>query len=296
MTQELKSPEPAAGKVRRRRRLVVSWERVFLVVGTVFSYLFLLSPMIVVIGASLNAGTEYYAPMTFPPEDPTFRWYFEIPTEHLRALGLSFALGLVATFGACLIGIPAALGLVRSNVPFKSTIFAVFRAPLQIPSVVIGIAFLQLYYVIFDYWNIELPGTFIGLAIGHTFVATPYVVGSVVTILQRFDTRLEEAAIIHGASPFRVLRTITLPVIMPGVYVGSLYAFMVSFADVPVSIFLSSPGFSTYPIELFYSLENDFNPAILASASLVILICLVMLLIIQRLVGFDTLLRSSGGR
>lgn len=274
----------------------VSWEKVILVFGCVLSYLFLLSPMIVVIGASLNAGTEYYAPMSFPPKDPTFKWYFEIPAEQFHALGLSFALGLVATAGACLIGIPAALGLVRSNVPFKSVIFVIFRAPLQIPSVVTGIAFLQLYYVILDYFGFELPGTFLGLAIGHTFVATPYVIGSVVTILQRFDTRLEEAAIILGASPFKVLRSITLPVIMPGVYAGSLYAFMVSFADVPVSIFLSSPGFTTYPIELFYSLENDFEPTILASASLVILICFVILLLIQRVVGFDTLLRSGGGR
>jgi putative spermidine/putrescine transport system permease protein len=293
MTQTRK---PALMGGRRRSLFVFSWEKLFLVTGCAFSYLFLLSPMVVVIGASLNDGSEYYAPMAFPPVDPTFKWYFQIPAEQLQALGLSFALGLVATAGACLIGIPAALGLVRSNVPFKSAIFSVFRAPLQIPSVVIGIAFLQFYYVLIDHWGITLPGTFLGLAIGHTFIATPFVVGSVVTVLQRFDTRLEEAAIILGASPFTVLRSITLPVIMPGVYAGSLYAFMVSFADVPVSIFLSSPGFTTYPIELFYALENDFNPAILASASLVILVCLIILLLIQRLVGFDALLRSTGGR
>jgi putative spermidine/putrescine transport system permease protein len=134
---------------------------------------------------------------------------------------------------------------------------------------------------------------FLGLYIGHLFVATPYVVGTVTAILQRFDTRLEEAAFSLGANRWSAFWRVTLPVIKPGVYAGGLYSFMVSFGDVPISIFLTSPGFVTYPVELFYVIENDFDPSILASASLVIFFCLLVLLGMQKLVGLDTLLRSG---
>ena len=82
---------------------------------------------------------------------------------------------------------------------------------------------------------------------------------------------------------------------MPGVYAGGLYAFMVSFGDVPISIFLSAPGFVTFPVELFYGMENDFNPSVLASSTLVILFSLGLLLLMQRIVGLENLLRSGGG-
>ena len=82
---------------------------------------------------------------------------------------------------------------------------------------------------------------------------------------------------------------------MPGVYAGALYAFMVSFGDVPISIFLTSPGFVTYPVEIFYALENDFDPSLMASATMVIFVCLLMLLVVQKAVGLDALLKSGGG-
>ncbi len=252
--------------------------------------------MIVVIGASFHGG-EYNQAIRFPPQDPSFGWYFKIPMDQVMALGLSLGLASIAAAGACLIGIPAALGIVRSNLRLKLLIAAIFRSPLQIPAIVSGIAFLQLFYVLGDATGIYWQGTFTGLAIGHVFVATPFVVGSVVAVLQRFDNRLEEAALIHGATRWRTFRRVTLPVIMPGVYAGALYGFMVSFGDVPLSIFLSSPGFQTYPVEIFFEMENDFSPAMLASGSLVIYTCLILLLVMQRLIGLDTLLRSgSSGR
>lgn len=257
-----------------------------------FSYLFLLSPMIVVIGASLHGG-EYYTAIKFPPDEPSFQWYTKIPQAQLEALGLSFVLAGATALGACVLGIPAALGIVRGKLPGRTFISSIFRAPLQIPSIVTGIAFLQLYYLFGDATGLYFQGTFFGLYLGHLFVATPYVVGTVTAILQRFDTRLEEAAFSLGASRWSTFRRVTLPVIKPGVYAGALYAFMVSFGDVPISIFLTAPGFATYPIELFYGLENDFDPSILASASLVIFFCFLVLLGMQKLVGLDTLLRSG---
>ena len=272
-----------------------SWvEKVLLFVWCGFSYVFLLSPMVVVMGASLHGG-EFSAAIKFPPEDPSFQWYSKIPMQQFEALGLSLIVAAVATFLAALIAVPAALGLVRSNFKGKFLVTTIFRAPLQIPAIVSGIAFLQFYYLIYDNSSLMLAGTIPGMLIGHVFIATPFMFGTIVAVLQRFDHRLEEAAHSLGAGKWRTLYRVTIPTIMPGIYSGGLYAFMVSFADVPMSIFLTAPGFVTYPVELFYALENDFDPSILASSSLVIVFCLVMLLGVQKMVGLETLLRSGGG-
>ena len=269
-------------------------EKVILFVWCGFSYVFLLSPMVVVMGASLHGG-EFSAAIKFPPEDPSFQWYSKIPMQQFEALGLSLIVAAVATFLAALIAVPAALGLVRSNFKGKFIVTTIFRAPLQIPAIVSGIAFLQFYYLIYDNSSLMLAGTIPGMLIGHVFIATPFMFGTIVAVLQRFDHRLEEAAHSLGAGKWRTLYRVTIPTIMPGIYSGGLYAFMVSFADVPMSIFLTAPGFVTYPVELFYALENDFDPSILASSSLVIVFCLVMLLGVQKMVGLETLLRSGGG-
>lgn len=258
------------------------------------SYIFLLSPLVVVVGASLHRGTRYTV-VKFPPEDLSLHWYTQIPDAHWEALTLSFGLAFMASMLACVVGIPAALGLVRSNIPLKGLFSSIFRAPLQIPSIVTGVAFLQMYYLFGDLTGVYVNGTFAGLLLGHLFVGIPYVVGTVGAVLQRFDTRLEEAAQSLGAGRVTTFRRVTLPVIMPGVYAGGLYAFMVSFGDVPISIFLSAPGFVTFPVELFYSMENDFNPSMLASSTLVILFSLGLLLLMQRIVGLENLLRSGGG-
>ena len=286
--------EVRSARRRQHREPLLPWGRILHHGWCALSYLFLLSPLVVVIGASFNGGGEYAA-LKFPPDDFSLQPYEDIPARTYRAMGLSFALAGLAALIACIVGIPAALGLVRSNLPGKSVLAALFRAPLQIPAVVTGIAFLQMFYLLGDATGIYWNGTFTGLLIGHAFVATPFVIGSVSAVLQRFDSRLEEAALSLGAGNWRTFRRVTLPTIMPGVYAGALYAFMVSFGDVPVSIFLSAPGTQPYPVELFFDLENDFNPSILASATLVIGFCLVMLLAMQKLVGLETLLRSGGG-
>lgn len=257
-----------------------------------FAYLFLLAPMIVVMGSSLD-GTEAYSKVMFPPERLSLQWYERIPASHYHALGLSLGLAASVSLGACLLGIPAALGVVRGSFPGKSLLLAFFRAPMQIPAVVTGVAFLKMYYLFGDATGLFLNATFAGLYLGHLFVAVPYVVGTVVSVLQRFNSRLEEAALSMGASPWRTFRRVTLPTIMPGVHAGALYAFMVSFADVPISMFLTAPGFVTYPVELFFGIETDFNPSVLASASLVIVFSLLLLLAVQRVIGLDNVVRSK---
>jgi len=259
-------------------------------------FVLLLAPLVVVTGGSFSAPASENVAMSyvqFPPERLTLKWYREIPATQYHALALSFGLGLCVALVSCVVGVPAALGLVRGRFPGKALVGAILRAPLQIPHVVIGIAFLQLYNAIGNVTGSYLQGTLFGLFLGHLFLATPFVIGSVGVVLQRFDPRLEEAAFILGASRWRTLRRVTLPVLMPGIFSGALYAFVVSFRDVPVALFLAASGRATFPVELFYSMEQDFNPSALASATLVTFFALVLLIVTQRIVGMDEFLKAG---
>jgi putative spermidine/putrescine transport system permease protein len=256
-------------------------------------YAFLLVPLLVVAGASLNGGPPV-AYVSFPPEQLALDWYRDIPPSQFRAIGLSLGLATVSALVASLLGVPAALGLVRARFPGKTLVGALLRAPLQIPLVVIGVAFLQLYHLVGDWTGVDLAASFPGLVTAHTFAGMPYVIGATAAVLQRFDLRLEEAAVSLGASRWSTMRRVTLPVIAPGVYTGALYAFMLSFTDVPMVLFLAGPGFTTFPVEVFHTFQFDFDPTVLASSTLVMGFSLVMLVAIQRLTGLDTLLRSGG--
>lgn len=259
-------------------------------------FVLLLSPLVVVVGGSFSAPASENVTMSyvqFPPERLTLKWYREIPATHYHALALSFGLSLCVALASCVVGVPAALGLVRGRFPGKALVGATLRAPLQIPHVVVGIAFLQLYYALGDLTGSHLQGTLFGLFLGHLFLATPFVIGAVGAVLQRFNPSLEEAALILGASRWRTLRRVTLPVLMPGIFSGGLYAFIVSFTDVPVALFLAASGRATFPVELFYSMEQDFNPSALASATLVTFFAVILLFGTQRMIGLDQLLKSG---
>ena len=264
------------------------------VVGAVL--VFLLAPVVVVVLASFDGGDPVAgrAFLNFPPTSLSLQWYFSIQPRLFHSLWISFLVACFAAGVGTVIGVPAALGLVRGNLPGKTLLGALFRAPLQIPFIVIGVAFLQTYYLLGDALGLRLTGSFLALAVGHLFVATPYVIGSVGSVLFRFNPNLEEAALSLGASRWRAFRRVTLPIIMPGIYAGALFAFMVSFGDVPISLFLASPKYATLPLEIFHSMEFDFDAAVLAISTLIVFASLVILWLIQKSVGLDVMLRSGG--
>ena len=282
---------------RRRRLIPFQISRriagVLLRSWVAFAYVFLLAPLAVLAGASLD-GAKNYALVNFPPTDPTIRWYLEIPWRYYDAIGVSVMLAAATAALSILVGVPAAFGLVRSEIPARPLLSAIFRSPLQIPAIVIGISFLQLYYAVGTATGFNPAGSFIGLLIGHFFHSMPYVTGTTVAVLQRFDRTLEEAAISLGASRWRTLKRVTLPVILPGIYTGALYAFMVSFGDVPISIFLTTPRFTTFPVEIFLEMNQGLEPPMLAASTLVIVFSLGVMLLVQKMVGLDQLLRSAG--
>lgn len=256
-----------------------------------FVYLFLLAPFFVVAIASLEGSQAFF--YNFPPRQLSLAWYGEIPRKYFHAFGTSLIVGAVTSVGAGLIGTVAALGIVRGQMPGKELIQAFFRLPLQIPFVVTGVVFLQFYYRLTDVIGMNLAGSLPGLTIAHVFVTIPYSVGTVSSVLARVNPRLEEAAESLGASRWSTFRRVTLPLIRPGIVAGMLYAFIISFGDVPVAVFLAGTTFVTLPVEIFQSLQFDFNPAILALSTVVVIFSLVLIVIMQRVVGLDIILHAG---
>jgi putative spermidine/putrescine transport system permease protein len=256
-------------------------------------YGFLFVPLVVVVGASFDGGPHAF--LNFPPHDLSLAWYWKIPARYFAALGVSVALGIVAAVASASLGVLAALALVRSRWHAKGAIAVLFRAPLQLPLLVTGFAFLQLYYLVGAWTGVYLMGTFAGLGVAHAFITFPYVFGTTVAVLQGFNASLEEAALSLGASRWRTFRRVTLPLILPGAFAGALYAFIVSFGDVPVSMFLAGTRYVTFPVEMFFGLELDFDPSILAMSTLILAGSFAVIWLFERAVGLDRLVGASGG-
>lgn len=268
--------------------------RICAVVFMFFLFVFMFAPMVVVAVASFSSGERPY--VSFPPDELSIDWYLRIPGRYLQTLMVTFGLATISALAASALGIMAALALVRGSFPGKQIFAAVLRVPLQIPFVVTGIAFLQLYYLIGAATGLHLRDSFPGLVIGHMFLTTPYVIGSVSAVLMRFNKNVEEAAQSLGASKWRTFRRVTLPIIMPGVYAGALYAFIISFGELPVALFLSGASYTTFPVEMYTSMQFDFNPSLLAVSTLILILSLGFLLLLQRVVGLDALLKFGAGR
>jgi putative spermidine/putrescine transport system permease protein len=261
------------------------------ILGPVF--ILLLAPLAVIAIGSLDAGGHSH--VAIPPAHIGLASYGTIRPRYWSALGLSLMLGIVSALAASLFGIPASLGLVRGTMPGKSFLLLVLRAPLQIPAVVIGVSFLELYYAVGGLTRWYAQDSFTGLAVAHTFIVTPYVVGTLVSVLQRYDSSIEEAAEILGAGQAAILWQVTLPLLRPGLFAGALFAFATSFSEVPVSIFLSGSHVTTFPVEIFNSLQFDFDPSVLAVSTIVTTISMLTVFAMQRLLGLRTFLKVGAG-
>jgi putative spermidine/putrescine transport system permease protein len=263
----------------------------WLVAGALLiGYAFLLSPLLLVLLASFAGGQTTY--VVFPPTSFSFEWYFRLPHEYFYPALVSVLVALVSAAISSVLGILAAFGIVRGNIPGRALLRAYFNAPMQIPFVVTGIVFLQFYYLAYGVLGLRLVGNFWGLLGVHVFITLPYVIGTVAAVLERFEPSVEEAALTLGASPWSTFRRVTLPLIKPGVLAGSLYAFVVSFGDIPATMFVTSQSTTTLPVQLFHAIEFDYNPALLALCSLVVVLSMSLIFAIQWLLGFDFVLRG----
>ncbi|MCR8546916.1 ABC transporter permease [Salipiger sp. P9] len=244
--------------------------------------IFILAPIAIIFVFAVNP-VPY---IDFPPSGFTWDWFVQFFTSDIfmRSLWLSLRVAAIVTLLAVFFGATASLAIARGNLPGARTITAFVLSPLMLPAILTGLALFQAYMFL------DIGRPLWGLVMGHVLVTTPYVVRTTLAVLHNFDTRLEEAATNLGAGPVRVYFEVTLPLIKPGVIAGGIFAFIVSFDQFPVSLFLIGPGNETLPITLFNYLKFEMDGRIAAASVVSILISLVVVIGIDRTVG----LRSYG--
>ena len=237
----------------------------------------IIGPILVVLIVAFSAGDS----LVFPPPGLSLRWFvaFFDSAEMRGAFLLSIGLALTSATMATVLGLLSAIYVVRTRNAFSNFLQVLVIAPLIFPALILGVALLLLYKTIS---MAVLPGLFMA----HVVVCLPYAFRSVLTSLQSFDRTLEEAGQSLGAGPLRSFRLITLPIIWPGVLSGWLFAFVVSFGELNTALFLTGPGVSTLPIEIFSYLQFQGNQLVVAAASaLQVLIIIIVLALAERLIG-----------
>ncbi|MGH7154296.1 MAG: ABC transporter permease [Acetobacteraceae bacterium] len=247
--------------------------------------LYLAAPLLVIFAVSFTE-TRF---LKFPPSGFTLSWYvqfFEDPS-YMGALWLSLRLASVVTVISLLLGVSAGFVLSRYDFPGRQTVATAFLSPLVLPTVVLGVAMLQA-ATMFGFAR-----TFLSLVIGHVVVVIPYVVRTTLGTLARFDTITEEAAQDLGARPMTTFLLVTLPQIKPGIIAGGLFAFIISYSNIEVSIFQSRQGLITFPVKLFDYVQYSLDPLLAAASAITILFAVAAIIILDWAVGID---RAVSGR
>lgn len=230
--------------------------------------------------------------VTFPPQGFTLRWYGEAlhKQEFLDSFVLSLGIALVTALLATVLGAPVAVALVRYRFPGRELVNAFFMSPLILPTVVIGIALLQFYN------QIRIGSTAASLVLGHVIVTTPYAIRLIAAGLTGLDPSIERAARNLGAPPLRAFRLATLPLIRPGLMAGAVFAFITSFDNVTISIFLATPRMVTLPVRIYNLWDQPMYPWLIAICALIILWTVIVIAAVERLVSVRGLFGAEGAR
>lgn len=241
---------------------------------------FLILPILVIIPLSFNAEPFFSfteGMLRLDPAAYSTKWYADIFENQnwLLAIRNSFIIGIFATLIATTLGTIAAVGLVSSNMPFRRTITALLLSPMIVPLIIVAAG------MFFFYTRFNLVATFPGLIIAHAALGVPFVIITVTATLTGFDRSLYQAGMSLGGSPFFVFRRIVLPIIRPGVISGALFAFVTSFDEIVLVLFLAGPEQRTIPRQMFAGIREQISPTILAVATLLIAVSIVMLAVLE---------------
>jgi putative spermidine/putrescine transport system permease protein len=253
---------------------------------------FLMIPVLVIIPLSFNV--EPYFSFTsgmlmLDPDAYSTRWYASVFADANWRLSIknSFIIGIASAITATGLGTVAAVGLSSPHMPYKRLITAVLLSPMIVPLVIIAAG------MFFFYSKFDLVGSYTGMIIAHAALGIPFVIITVTSTLAGFDRSLYNAAVGMGASPLRAFREIVVPLIRPGVISGALFAFVTSFDEVVVVLFLGGPEQRTIPRQMFSGLREQINPSILAVATMLIVLSILMLVTIELLRRRTERIRST---
>ncbi|HXC30102.1 MAG TPA: ABC transporter permease [Stellaceae bacterium] len=252
----------------------IAWLLTLVVAATM---IFILAPLLVTVAISIEPSPF----VTFPPHGFTLGWYGQVlaDTEFRQSLAFSTLLALGATVGALALGTPAAFAIVRHEFRGRSAAEAMLLSPLIFPVLITGVALLQMFA------TLNANNTPLNMLIAHVLVTMPYVVRTVSGSLLLADTVLEDAARTLGANRWMVFRRITVPQIAPGLAAGALFAFMVSFDNFPISLWLADAQHNPIPILVFQRIANVFNPSIAAISTLMIVLSMGIVVAMERAIG-----------
>lgn len=250
-------------------------------VFVVLVYIFLFAPLIIITLTSI--GTESY--IAFPPKGFSLQWFANVfkSESFMSSLTTSLLVSGIATILALLVGIPAAYGLSRFEFKGKGLIKSFFFSPLIIPGIVVGFSLFQFLIVKL---NLSI---YMSLFIGHTIIILPYIIRVVGSSLEGFDYSIEEAALSLGSTRIKAFFGVVLPNISSGIVAACMLAFINSFNNVPVSMFLSGPGVSTLPITMINYVEYNYDPTVSALSVLLMFITIIVMFIVEKTLGLNKL-------
>ncbi len=248
---------------------------------------FMIGPIVITAATSFNEGQI----SRFPPEGFSLKWWgLAFSEEWFDPILFTLKLAVLVTFLSLLMSLPLAFGLARYSFHGRTAVSVMTLGPLTLPNLVIGVAILQtLIFVGLRDW-IGFPA----LIIGHLIICLPYAVRTIMISLQTIPPNVERAAMNLGASPLVVLRSIIMPLIKSGFFAGAVFAFIHSFNDVNISIFLSSPLEQVINVKILGTLEFGFEPVVAAVAVITFAIPLILVYVINRYIAIGDFL--YGGR
>lgn len=251
----------------------------FLMIITILMIIFLIGPFVIIILSSFSSESV----MRFPPTGYSFKWYEKVINIDMfkTTFFVSLKIGLLATLTALIMGIPVAYANVKYSYKGKGAVEVLFSSPAIIPGLVVGFALLR-FFVYFT----NLP-IIIGLYLGHTAILFPYTVRVVSASMRNFDLSVEEAAVSLGSSPFYAFMSVVFPNIKAGIAAAFILAFITSFNNVPLSLFLTGPGVATLPVQMLVYMEYYYDPTIAALSSIIILITILIVQSSERILGIS---------
>ena len=254
------------------------WHYTYLTIcGLVF--FFLVAPLFVILPLSFNAEQYIHfskGMIALDPDAFSLRWYEDMIYGTKNPWGLaaknSIIIAFFATIGSTILGTVAALGLSSRHMPYKAAFMAVLISPMIVPLIISGTA------IFFFMAKAGLAATFTGIVLAHIILGTPFVVITVTATLTGFDHSVTRAAASLGSNPVNTFMKVTLPLILPGVISGALFAFVTSFDEVVVVMFLAGLENTTIPIQMWVGLREQLSPTILAVATCLIIMSTLILM------------------